>query len=60
MVIAYIYCTSTVVAKKERLAHVYKTSHPIHLVDEIFIWEGHCLVSINMRDKDLNTYYLLP
>ena len=55
MDIAYVYCTSTVVAKKESLAHVHKTSHPICLVGEILIWEGHCLVSINMRDKDLNT-----
>lgn len=43
MDIAWLYCTSTVVAKKERLAYVHKTSPPVHLFGESLNWEGHPL-----------------
>ena len=41
--IVWVYCTSTMVAKKERLTHVNKTSHPVHLVGESLSWKEHPL-----------------
>ena len=41
--IVCVYCTSTMVAKKERLTHVHKTSHPVHLVGESLSWKEHPL-----------------